>query len=141
MKAKKHVQKGKHLQRSRVIRTNARFRRPKTLSLPRQPRFQRKSVPHRNRYVSTNHYSTTLTTRSTMLFNYDDNSFKNHDIKWFESIRTVWIYNLFKKNMFMMTLLTNMIWIFVLKWYPSIRTVWIRVFKRIALVVLENSGK
>jgi hypothetical protein len=50
LKAKKHVQKGKHLQRSRKIRTTARFRRPTTLSLPRTPRYQRKSVPHKNRY-------------------------------------------------------------------------------------------
>jgi hypothetical protein len=48
--AKKRVQKGKHLQRSRKVRTEVRFRRPKTLSLPRNPRYQRKSAPHRNRY-------------------------------------------------------------------------------------------
>jgi large subunit ribosomal protein L23Ae len=48
--AKKRVQKGKHLARSRKVHTEVRFRRPKTLSLPRQPRYQRKSAPHRNRY-------------------------------------------------------------------------------------------
>ena len=47
--AKKHVQKGKHLNRDRRIHTTVRFRRPVTLSLPRKPRYQRKSVPHRNR--------------------------------------------------------------------------------------------
>lgn len=51
MKAKRLVQKGKHLKRNRTIHTTVRFRRPKTLSLPRQPRYQRKSVPHRNRFV------------------------------------------------------------------------------------------
>ena len=51
--AKKRVQKGKHLQRTRKVRTEARFRRPTTLSLKRNPRYQRKSAPHRNRYIST----------------------------------------------------------------------------------------
>ncbi len=51
MKAKKHVQKGNQLKRTRKIHTNVRFRRPVTLSLPRAPKYQRKSVPHRNRYI------------------------------------------------------------------------------------------
>jgi hypothetical protein len=51
IESKKHVQKGLHLKRSKKIRTNVRFRRPVTLSLPRVPRYQRKSVPHRNRFV------------------------------------------------------------------------------------------
>lgn len=49
--AKKLVQKGKHLKRTRRIHTTVRFRRPNTLSLPRTPRYKRKSVPHRNRFV------------------------------------------------------------------------------------------
>jgi hypothetical protein len=55
LKAKKHVQKGLHLKRTKKIRTNVRFRRPVTLSLPRVPRYQRKSVPHRNRFVKKNY--------------------------------------------------------------------------------------
>ncbi len=51
IESKKHVQKGLHLKRTKKIRTNVRFRRPVTLSLPRVPRYQRKSVPHRNRFV------------------------------------------------------------------------------------------
>jgi len=60
------VQKGKHLQRSRQIRTTVRFRRPKTLSLPRQPRYQRKSVPHRNKMDAFAIIKYPLTTESAM---------------------------------------------------------------------------
>ncbi|CAF0871472.1 unnamed protein product [Brachionus calyciflorus] len=65
-KAKKHVQKGKHLNRNRKIRTDVRFRRPVTLSLPRKPRYQRKSVPHRNRLDQFAIIKYPLTTESAM---------------------------------------------------------------------------
>jgi large subunit ribosomal protein L23Ae len=64
--AKKHVQKGKNLNRNRKIRTSVRFRRPVTLSLPRKPRFQRKSVPHRNRLDAFTIIKFPLTTESAM---------------------------------------------------------------------------
>jgi len=64
--AKKHVQKGKHLNRDRRIHTTVRFRRPVTLSLPRKPRYQRKSVPHRNRLDHFAIIKYPLTTESAM---------------------------------------------------------------------------
>ena len=66
LKAKKQVQKGKHLARSRKVRTEVRFRRPKTLSLPRTPRYQRKSAPHRNRLNQYTVIKFPLTTESAM---------------------------------------------------------------------------
>ncbi|RNA26969.1 60S ribosomal L23a [Brachionus plicatilis] len=65
-KAKKHVQKGAHLKRSRKIRTIVRFRRPVTLSLPRKPRYQRKSVPRRNKLDQFAIIKYPLTTESAM---------------------------------------------------------------------------
>ena len=64
--AKKRVQKGKHLARTRKVRTETRFRRPKTLSLPRNPRYQRKSAPHRNRLNQYTVIKYPLTTESAM---------------------------------------------------------------------------
>jgi len=64
--AKKNVQKGKNLKRLRKIRTTVRFRRPTTLSLPRNPRYQRKSVPHRNRLDQFSIIKYPLTTESAM---------------------------------------------------------------------------
>ena len=48
-RAKKAVLRGRHDKRSRKIRTSVHFRRPKTLSLPRAPRYPRKSAPRLNR--------------------------------------------------------------------------------------------
>ena len=48
-RAKKAVLRGRHDKRSRKIRTSVHFRRPKTLSLPRAPRYPRKSAPRVNR--------------------------------------------------------------------------------------------
>jgi len=64
--AKKLVQKGKHLKRTRKVRTTVRFRRPQTLTLRRQPRYQRKSVPHRNRLDHFAIIKYPLTTESAM---------------------------------------------------------------------------
>lgn len=50
MKTRKNVVKGIHSKRSRKIRTSVHFYRPKTLSLPRQPKYPRKSIPRTDRY-------------------------------------------------------------------------------------------
>jgi len=65
-KAKKSVQKGKHLKRTRRVINTVRFRRPVTLTLRRQPRYQRKSVPHRNRLDAFAIIKYPLTTESAM---------------------------------------------------------------------------
>ncbi|KAK9474007.1 60S ribosomal protein uL23 [Dipodascopsis tothii] len=44
--AKKAVVKGIHSQKVTKVRTSATFRRPKTLQLPRAPKYQRKSIAH-----------------------------------------------------------------------------------------------
>lgn len=44
-KAKKAVLRGVHQKRSRKVRTTVHFKRPKTLKLPRAPKYPRKSVP------------------------------------------------------------------------------------------------
>ena len=51
LKAKKAVLRGVHDKRKRKIRTSVHFRRPKTLKLRRAPKYPRKSVPKRDRYV------------------------------------------------------------------------------------------
>lgn len=47
LKAKKAVAKGTFTQRKKKVRNTVHFRRPKTLSLPRSPRYPRKSAPGR----------------------------------------------------------------------------------------------
>jgi large subunit ribosomal protein L23Ae len=47
LKAKKAVLKGVHEKRIRKQRTSVHFRRPKTLHLPRTPKYPRKSAPRR----------------------------------------------------------------------------------------------
>lgn len=44
--AKKAALKGVHQKKSLKVRVNTSFRQPKTLSLPRAPKYQRKSVAH-----------------------------------------------------------------------------------------------
>ncbi|KAJ8312082.1 hypothetical protein KUTeg_009455 [Tegillarca granosa] len=51
-KARKSVLRGVHDKRNRKIRTSVHFRRPKTLKLPRAPKYPRKSVPRISRLVS-----------------------------------------------------------------------------------------
>ncbi|KAG8683279.1 60S ribosomal protein L25 [Ceratobasidium sp. 395] len=53
--AKKAALKGTHGKAKRKVRTSVSFHRPKTLRLPRTPRYQRKSIPHapRNDQYST----------------------------------------------------------------------------------------
>lgn len=50
LKAKKAVTKGAYDKRHRKIRTTVHFRRPKTLRLPRTPKYPRKSVAKKPRY-------------------------------------------------------------------------------------------
>lgn len=51
LKAKKAVQRGVNDKRTRKIRTSVQFRRPRTLRLPRAPKYPRTSVPRRPQYV------------------------------------------------------------------------------------------
>lgn len=44
--AKKATLKGTHGKITRKVRTSTTFHRPKTLSLPRTPKYPRKSIPH-----------------------------------------------------------------------------------------------
>lgn len=46
LNAKKAALKGVHQSKALKVRTNTSFRQPKTLSLPRAPKYQRKSVAH-----------------------------------------------------------------------------------------------
>lgn len=48
-RAKKRVLHGQHEKRSRKIRTSVHFHRPRTLRLPRAPRYPRKSAPRANK--------------------------------------------------------------------------------------------
>ena len=49
LKAKSLVVKGVHTKVRKRVRTSVRFRRPKTLRLPRNPRYPRISVPKRDK--------------------------------------------------------------------------------------------
>jgi large subunit ribosomal protein L23Ae len=44
--AKKAALQGAHSHSARKVRTSVSFHRPKTLRLPREPRYPRKSIPH-----------------------------------------------------------------------------------------------
>ncbi|KAK1340837.1 hypothetical protein QTO34_017231 [Cnephaeus nilssonii] len=74
LKAKKVVLKGVHSHKKKKIRTSPTFRRPKTLSLRRQPKYPRKSAPRRNKL---DHYAIIkfpLTTESAMKKIEDNNT-------------------------------------------------------------------
>ncbi|XP_032186393.1 60S ribosomal protein L23a-like [Mustela erminea] len=74
LKAKKAVLKGVHSHKKKKIRTSPTFRRPKTLRLPRQPKYPRKSAPRRNKL---DHYAIIkflLTTESAMKKIEDNNT-------------------------------------------------------------------
>ena len=51
MKAKKAVLRGVHSKRNKKFRPSVHFRRPKTLSLPRAPKYPKKSVSRVCKYV------------------------------------------------------------------------------------------
>merc|ERR1711872_79537 len=73
-RAKKAVLRGRHDKRSRKIRTSVHFRRPKTLSLPRAPRYPRKSAPRMNRLDAFSIVKFPLTTESAMKKIEDNNT-------------------------------------------------------------------
>ena len=66
LKAKKVVLKGKHLKRGKKVRSKVIFRRPKTLALPRAPKYPRKSVAKRPRLDKFSIVKHPLTTESAM---------------------------------------------------------------------------
>jgi large subunit ribosomal protein L23Ae len=68
------VIKGPFGTRTRKVRTSVTFRRPKTLSLPRQPKYPRKSVPTRNRMDAYNIIKYPLTTEAAMKKIEDNNT-------------------------------------------------------------------
>lgn len=74
LKAKRTVQKGARGTRVRKVRTSVQFRRPKTLSLPRHPKYPRKSVARRNRLDQFSIIKHPLTTESAMKKIEDNNT-------------------------------------------------------------------
>ncbi|KAL5292330.1 RPL23A family protein [Megaselia abdita] len=77
LKAKKtatKVVKGAFGTRTRKIRTTVHFRRPKTLKLPRRPKYVRKAVPTRNRMIAENIIKYPLTTEAAMKKIEDNNT-------------------------------------------------------------------
>ncbi|XP_013415856.1 60S ribosomal protein L23a [Lingula anatina] len=74
LKAKKAVLKGGRDKRNKKIRTTVQFRRPKTLKLPRAPKYPRKSTPRRNRLDQYKILKYPLTTESAMKKIEDNNT-------------------------------------------------------------------
>merc|ERR1712121_62927 len=74
LKAKKAVMKGVHDKRRKKIRTSVHFRRPKTLSLPRAPKYPSKSVPRTCRLDKFSIVKFPLTTESAMKKIEDNNT-------------------------------------------------------------------
>jgi large subunit ribosomal protein L23Ae len=66
--------KGPFGTRLRKVRTSVRFRRPKTLRLPRNPKYPRKAVPTRNRMDAFNIIKYPLTTEAAMKKIEDNNT-------------------------------------------------------------------
>jgi large subunit ribosomal protein L23Ae len=86
-KAQMKVIKGVNGTHVRKIRTSVHFRRPKTLKLPRNPKYPRKSVPSRHRMDAFNIVKYPLTTEAamkkiednnTLVFQVHLNANKNH---------------------------------------------------------------
>lgn len=86
-KAKTRIVKGPFGTRVRKIRTTVRFRRPKTLALPRKPKYPRKAAPKRNRMDAYNIIKYPLTTEAamkkiednnTLVFQIHERANKNH---------------------------------------------------------------
>merc|ERR1711953_1258690 len=65
-KAKKSVLRGVHATRERKRRTTVKFRRPRVLHLPRQPKCPQRSVPHRPKLDRFKIVKFPLTTESAM---------------------------------------------------------------------------
>ena len=74
MKTRRQIVKGVHEKRSRKIRTSVHFYRPKTLALPRAPKYPRKSVPRTNRLDKYRIVKFPLTTESAMKKIEDNNT-------------------------------------------------------------------
>ncbi|KAL5501641.1 RPL25 [Sanghuangporus vaninii] len=64
--AKKAALQGVHGHRTRKVRYSVTFRRPKTLRLPRSPRYQRKSITHAPRMDAYRTIVSPLNTESAM---------------------------------------------------------------------------
>ncbi|KAI0292378.1 ribosomal protein L23/L15e core domain-containing protein [Russula brevipes] len=64
--AKKAALQGVHSHSSRKTRTSVSFHRPKTLRLPRDPKYQRKSIPHAPRMDEYRTIVSPLNTESAM---------------------------------------------------------------------------
>ena len=64
--AKKAALVGAHAHRSRKVRTSVSFHRPKTLRLPRDPKYPRKSIPHAPRMDQFRTIVSPLNTESAM---------------------------------------------------------------------------
>lgn len=73
-KVKTKVIKGQFGTRTRKIRTSVQFKRPRTLRLPRNPKYPRKSVPTRNRMDAYNIIKYPLTTEAAMKKIEDNNT-------------------------------------------------------------------
>lgn len=74
MAVRRKVVKGTHGTRTKKIRTSVKFRRPKTLSLPRNPKYPRRSVPTRTRLDQFSIIKNPLTTESAMKKIEDNNT-------------------------------------------------------------------
>merc|ERR1712045_857501 len=73
-KAQKEVVKGAHGTRVKKVRTSVKFYRPKTLRLPRNPKYPRKSTPKRNKMDAYTIIKNPLTTESAMKKIEDNNT-------------------------------------------------------------------
>ncbi|CAG5130058.1 unnamed protein product [Candidula unifasciata] len=74
LRAKKSVVRGTHDKKNRKIRTSVHFRRPKTLKLPRAPKYPRKSVNKTNKLDQYCLIKYPLTTESAMKKIEDNNT-------------------------------------------------------------------
>merc|ERR1711879_820534 len=74
LRAKKSVVRGRHDKKSRKVRTSVQFRPPKTLSLPRSPKYPRKSVNKINKLDQYCLIKYPLTTESAMKKIEDNNT-------------------------------------------------------------------
>merc|ERR1711950_16945 len=73
-KVQKKVVKGAHGTRVKKVRTSVKFYRPKTLRLPRNPKYPRKSTPKRNKMDAYTIIKNPLTTESAMKKIEDNNT-------------------------------------------------------------------
>merc|ERR1739848_150230 len=74
LKVQKKVVKGAHGTRVKKVRTSVKFYIPKTLQLPRNPKYPRKSTPKRNKMDAYTIIKNPLTTESAMKKIEDNNT-------------------------------------------------------------------